>query len=812
MNQQLLKFYSKNYISILLCSLLFILSSFQQAQAQKQQVTFKIMNEKKEPVSFASVSIVEKKDSTRRISTNADVNGLLIVKLANGQYSILVTSVNYQSVSKIISVSNNTFFFNLTLAADTKALGDVTVVAKKPLMKQEDDKTIIDPEALVASSTNGYEVIEKTPGLFVDQDGNIYISSLTPATVYINGREMKMSAADVATMLKNLPPNAISKIEVLRTPSAKYDASGSGGIVNVVLKKGFKIGMTGSINSGIQQGVYGSKFLGLSINNNNGTTSSYLNVNYNRRNSYEDIITNRIFGTDSLLSQDASTKYPANNYFTSYGVAFPLSKKWDLDFDGSVMYQDFDNTTSNTGNIMKISTADTISENMNSVSYTGKFFRVSNGIEFKLKIDSLGSEWTHDLYYSYDRNRIEQQYTTLYYSPVNSSLSGYGYPDNDRNYFTYTTDLKKKWGNKFTLETGAKSSLLQFKSDAAYYKQSGGSDIADNSRTNTFHYTENINAVYLQGSKTFGKNLILKVGTRAENTNMNGQQLIPSDTSFQIHRTDLFPYIYLSKKVMTIAGYELRAYLIYRRSISRPVYDQLNPFPKYLDQYTTEVGNPSLRPQFTTNYEANISVNERPLFAVGINQTKDIFTNVVYQSAVNPSLAYRTYDNLGKNKEWYLRGLGAIPPGGKYFLVVGAQYNHNFYQGLYESQPLSFKKGTWTLFSFQSLKLDKYSQVSLHGFVRFNGQQQFYELSSFGSLNASLNRRFFKEKFIVTLSIADMFATNKNNFTIKQGSVDAYGLRQSDTRRYGINLRYNFGIHKKEDNSNTIFNAAPPVN
>src|SRR4028118_1092556 len=118
-------------------------------------------------------------------------------------------------------------------------------------MRQEDDKTIVDPENLAASSTNAFEILEKTPGLFVDQDGNVYLSSTTPARIYINGREQRMSTADIATMLKSLPPNSIASIEILRTPSAKYDANGGGGIVNVVLKKGVRIGLTGSANVGL---------------------------------------------------------------------------------------------------------------------------------------------------------------------------------------------------------------------------------------------------------------------------------------------------------------------------------------------------------------------------------------------------------------------------------------------------------------------------------------------------------------------------------------------------------------------------------
>ena len=203
-------------------------------------------------------------------------------------------------------------------------------------------------------------------------------------------------------------------------------------------------------------------------------------------------------------------------------------------------------------------------------------------------------------------------------------------------------------------------------------------------------------------------------------------------------------------------------------------------------------------------------MDERPILAVGINDTKDIFTNVIYQSDTSQRQALRTYDNLGKNKEWYFRGLGAIPPGGRYFFVAGAQYNHNFYQGLYENKPLSFKKGTWTFFTYQTFKIDKRSVITLNGFVRLKGQQQFYELTTFGALNASVNRKFMKDKLVATISISDMFATNRNNFTIEQGSIKASGFRQADTRRLGLNLRYNFGIRKKEENKN-IFNVEPPI-
>ncbi|MBK8952578.1 MAG: hypothetical protein IPM85_10155 [Chitinophagaceae bacterium] len=179
-------------------------------------------NLKKEAVPYANISILDRTDSLLSFNKIADSTGICNLKLVkNKQYIVTITSINYLPLEKRITFSGNQTIFTFILEAEGKTLEAAVVISRKPLIRQEDDKTIIDPENLAEASTNGYEVIEKTPGLFVDQDGNIYISSLTPATVQINGRDLRMSAADVATMLKSLPPNAISKIEIVRTPFSK---------------------------------------------------------------------------------------------------------------------------------------------------------------------------------------------------------------------------------------------------------------------------------------------------------------------------------------------------------------------------------------------------------------------------------------------------------------------------------------------------------------------------------------------------------------------------------------------------------------
>ncbi|MEP6615415.1 MAG: outer membrane beta-barrel family protein [Ginsengibacter sp.] len=768
--------------------------------AQQVRVSLKSINSKKEPIPFTTFSIAGLKDSGSTWNKVSDSNGIALFELARAQYIISVSAVGYRIIQKGINVKADPSSFIFVAENNSKTLSGITVTAAKPVIRQEDDKTIVDPENLAASSTNAYEILEKTPGLFLDQDGNIYLNSTTPAAIYINGREQKMSTADIATMLKNLPPNSIATIEILRTPSAKYDASGGGGIVNVVLKKGVKIGLTGSFTLGGNQGNYGNRFFGLNLNNNNGKVTTYLNMQFGRRNYYEEVKTNRLFALDSLLSQDAFSLYPTNNYYAGFGINFPVSKKWELNFDTRINYSSFINTTLNESQINKESSNAVITKNTTDVVNNGNTFNFSQGFSSKYKIDSAGSELSTDLSYNYSPNISDQSFLNTFVVPLIPANGGDGKIKTQLHFVSGQVNLLYKLPKKLTLETGVKSSYVTFENTTDYFRTASGNRIKDAGRTSSYDYKENINAAYVQASKNIN-GITIKIGTRAENTNMKGNQFIPNDTAFSIHRTDLFPYVYISRNLVKIMKYDLRGYLVYRRTISRPGYQLLNPSQRYVDQYLFETGNPSLRPQFTQNFEANVSVDERPILAIGVNDTKDIFTNVIYQADSSRSIAYRTYDNLGKNKEIYFRALGAIPPGGKYFIVAGIQYNHNFYQGSYEGKPLAFKKGSWSIFTYQTLKLTPTTQLSLNGFARFKGQLQFYELSNFGALNLSLNQQLLKKKLVVSMSMNDVFLTNNNNFKISQGSVNATGFRKGDTRRFGFNIRYNFGLRKKEESN-----------
>lgn len=783
----------KKIISI---TVLFLVISFG-LSAQITQLSLQLTNDKNEAFQNATAALYQLPDTL--LKEKKVVKGSIIFDVAiNTKYLIKITASGVQPVSREVAIADTAILLLIKLEAKINNLSNVTVIAKRPLIRQDDDKTIVDAEALANSSTNAYEILEKVPGTVVDQDGNVYLSSTTPATIFINGREMKLSSTDIASMLKSLPAGSVSKIEILRSPSAKFDAASSGGIVNIVLKKGVKLGTSGSVNLAYFQGVYGTQTGGINFNRSAGKLTSYFNYQFTNRNNFEKLNSDRLTPTDSLVSQKSYTTYPTLNNYIGGGLDYALKKNFNIGYDLRVSNNIGKSNAANPIDIVNAQNGALLEKNESNIFNKNRSLYIGNEISSKYKIDSLGSEWQTELDYYYYKNSNDQAYINQSILPVASSVKGDGENRNAKNIFVFQTDLTLKLPEKFTLEAGFKATLSSSNNSSAYFREDGsGIRKADSFQTNTFRYKEAITAAYFQVSRTFA-GFTIKPGVRFETTNIDGRQLVPTDTSFSIKRTDLFPYVFIKHNLWKMFGSPLIGSAIFRRSIKRPYYESLNPYPKYIDQYLFDVGNPNLKPQFTTNYEVNVTFDNFPVFSVGINHTKDIFSQVTYQDN-RTKIAYRTYDNLGKNKELYFKIIGGIPPGRKFFFYVGAQYNYNKYEGLYNNFPLNYSRGSYTFFMYQEYKMTKTFIVNMQGFMRTKGIQNFYELNTFGGLFVSVNKSFLNKKANVILSVNDLLQTNRVAFNIKQGNVAATGERINDTRRIGLTIRYNFGGKPSEE-------------
>ena len=748
-----------------------------------------ISNDKKEIVANATAEILQNIDSSILFTKTSNKATIFTLK-NNAEYILKITAVNTKTFYRKFQTGNNDTTLNIILQTATKQLDEVVVNSRTPLLKQEDDKTIVDAEQLASSSTNVFEVLEKTPGAIVDQDGNVYLNSSTPATININGREIRLSAVDLANLLKNLPASSISKIEVIRSPSAKYDAASSGGIVNIVLKKGVKLGINGSIDASHFQGVYGSQAIGFNVNNSKEKVNTYLSYNFSKKLNFEDLSSNRYTNSGGLFKQFANTKFDNTNNYIGAGINYEVNKKLSVNYDTRISATQNNSNINNNINISSLRTGNSIGQNISVVNNQGPSFFISNGIGTKYKIDSLGSEWSNTLDYTYFKANSSQEYQNLNILPVRNSLLGDGNVLNNKNTLSFKSDVVLKTKKKFTVEVGTKITYSLSKNNSVYFSDTSTGKYVDRLQTNRFKYTENIAATYLQIAKTFG-GLTIKPGIRYEYTDIRGQQIVPADTTFAIKRSDLFPYIFLRHKIAKVFGFNLVANAIVRRSITRPFYESLNPYPRYADQYTYDIGNPGLQPQFTTNYELNINADEFPVFSIGLNDIKNIFTTLTYSRG---DTLFRTYDNLGTNKEIYMRAVVGIPPGKKYFFYAGTQMNIMNYKGQYDNVPFTFKRSSFTFFMFQSYKPTPTLALSLNGFLRVNTVVNFFEIKPFGGLTFSGNKSILNKKMNVILTVNDIFKTNQNKFVINQPNFVADGFRYNDRRRLGIALKYNFGL------------------
>ena len=767
-----------------------------------QDLIIKIQDGEKEPLPGAVVQLAL--PSMEKIIQAADNAGIVSVSNLNpGKYGLKITFVGFQPLDTVITVKSGRNEYVFVLSEESFAISEIVVSARRPMIKQEEDKMIIDIESVASISTNTLEVLESTPGLIVDQDGGIYLSSATPAMILINGREQKMSGQDIMTLLRSLPPGSVQRIEVMRTPSAKYSASSSGGIVNIILKKGMKIGRFGSIRTGMNQGRFGNRFAGFSINNSGEYSTGYLNMELSHNDMLEELNSTRLLRPDTTLYQSSETRRQAQQGYIGYGVGFDAGKKMSLNYDGR-LNGSLPRSSSVNSNIIKTAEGIKVSETVNNINNKSSFINLRQEFGALYRIDTTGSEIDTRFSYGYNRSYNSQNYSTSFLVPSTSVILGDGQNEQQRHFLQLQSDFAYRLPYEIKLEAGYSGTYQNYFSNTRYYIISGGIRNEDLSRTGRYRYREHISSLYIQVSRELLWRILLKSGIRMEHTFMEGLQKIPMDTSFVVRRADWFPYLYLSRPVVTVAGFEVRAYAIYRRTIARPGYENLNPSVRYVDQFFYETGNPGLKPQFTTNMELNISVDDMPVFAWGINKTENIFSSVVYRDSRNINIAVRTYDNLGKNRETYFRIAVGIPPTKIYFFYAGAQYNRNIYDGFYEGAPLSFDRGSWRFFTYHSLRLTRQTRLTMNGYIITKGQMNLYEINTFGQLNFGLNQTFFNRKLSLTLSARDILRTMVNEFSLQQGNISTTGQRYSDTRRFGINIIWNFGIPEKKEKEKKI--------
>jgi iron complex outermembrane recepter protein len=764
-----------------------------------QSVTFNISDNKGYSLPGANVVMINLKDNTQFIaSAEIDGNAKLLLN-GNGLYSYEVTFVGYATDKDTIEVNSSELVKKITLVEALNVLGEVKVVGKRPLIRQDGERTIVDPEPMLGSVSNTLELLTVTPGLFVDQDGGIFLGNSTPAVIYINGREQRLSANDIANILRSLPPDNILRIEILRNPSAKFDASSSGGIINVVLKKGVKIGRFGSVNTGFNQGNLGNRFIGINLYDTGSKSGTYINLNYNKDALLDEMTSLRKSNAPFILNQGGNTERRSDNWFLGAGYNNDFSDKWSFTYDlrvnGSVSnsFTDYINTTTSFDGKALSRNTNVVEDRSPSISHNHDFSLVN-------KLDTSNSTITYKLTLSQNWNDNTQQYENVFTLPNRNGIFGEGETDRRRNLLQSQIDLVKQFTKEFRLESGLKYNFQTFNNDGRFLINNSQNQLVnDAGRNSQYDFREGIFAAYAQISHNFKNKISLTTGIRAESTNMNGDQIVPADTSFKVSRIDPFPFLFVSRDLIKMAGFPMKGFLTFRRTLSRPSYQNLSPAVRVLDLYNYQAGNPNLKPQFTNNVEFKIGFDDVEVLAFGKNYTSGIISNVLYNDPNNPELTVNTFDNVGKIDESYFKFVGALPPVFKYFFVFGGQYNYIKYDGLYNGAPINFARGSWQFYTFHRYNITPNTSISLQGFILQDGQRNLLELGDFGQLSFSVSQKFLDKKLSISLYARDVLRTMNTQFRLAQGNVLFEGEQYRDNQRFGATIRYNFGIPTKKN-------------
>ncbi|MES2005093.1 MAG: outer membrane beta-barrel protein [Bacteroidota bacterium] len=773
------------------------------AYSQTISISGQILSANKKPMASVSVSLLKKIDSSIQRAVVTDETGnFTIDQLRDGDWLLLTDAVGFKkNYSSVITIRQKSIVVPPIILQELapKELAAVTVVANKSYTEQKIDRTVVNVDALISNTgTNALEVLEKTPGVLVDENGTITFKGKSGVLVLIDDKPTYLSATDLAAYLKSLPSSALDKIELMDNPPAKYDAAGNAGVINIRTKKSKAKGFNGSVALSYGQAFYGRNNESLNLNYYTGKINLFTNIGYSEYNNIRILDVSRSYFTSSgnpvSVFKQQNTFYPkikGPNY--KFGFDYYRSPKttWGIVFTGSVSDRNEYRPTSSSVYNGSGSLDSSISANNYGRSH---FSKAGINLNYTHKFDSLGKTLSFDvdyIKYGSDANQTFANSTYASTGVMKSTQNILAQLPSNISIYAAKTDLSLPMPGKVKFEAGLKSSYVTSDNEANYFNINNGISTVDYDNTNHFIYKENINAGYLNLNKAF-KKLTLQAGLRAENTNGNGHQLgnaYKRDSAFSNHYTNIFPTAYFSYKLDSAGNNLLN--LSFGRRIDRPNYQDLNPFVFILDKFTYFAGNPFLRPQFSNEYKLSYTHKNKFTVAAFYDHISDVQIETIEQ---NGTTFISRNGNIG---DYYFASVSieaSLHPAKWWTMNIYAELDYNNYRGnLYSGYINSTAKWIYGTANNQFVLGNGWT-AELSGFYcgpRSNGQ---FDKIAFGQVNPAIQKKIWNNKASIKLSGRDIFNTNTStgNITNVPNVLASYRNRFYN-QSFTIGFSYSFG-------------------
>ena len=775
--------------------------TFAQAQTSPSRIYGRVLDAEGKNIDFATVALL--KDSVLFKTTFTEKDGLFnFDQLAYGKYLIKISVVGspiYQTDTLVLAASQAIIALpDIKIKAGATNLKEVNISGQKAFVERKIDRTVVNVDALISNAgTTALDVLSKSPGVNVDQNGTISLKGKNGVAIFIDDKPTYLSGADLENYLRSLPSSSLDQIELMTNPPAKYDAAGNGGVINIKTKKTKTAGFNGGINLSLNQGELSRSNNSFNFNYRKDKINVFGNLSYNLNNSFTDLDLNRKY-----KNADGSAKsyFNQNSYFRRHGNTFNLKTgldyyasdrtTWGIVLTGmNRISKQVNNNTSNLSNASMQLDSVIRAENIDQIKYQN----AGVNLNYRHKFKQAGRELTFDADYLLYKDKTNQTYYNFSYLPggalkYQDILTG-NLPSNI-NIYTAKVDYSHPLENKWKLDAGAKTAYTKTDNIADYFNTANGKTSADYEKSNHFLYEENINAAYLNVSRE-GKRFSLQAGLRYENTVSNGHQLgnlIKPDSTFKRTYNSLFPTVYFSYKLDTAGNNELG--LNYGRRIDRPYYQDLNPFFSPLDKFTYYVGNPFLKPSFTQSLELSHTYKNKITTTLGygwvrdeVNETIEIVNGTYYSRPAN--VGKTTVANVSVNAEIDLTKWVKLNAYVEYAKIVSKT---DFYTGflvtngsyLKASPNLQFKiSPTWN------------AEVNMRYQSKLSNVQFFLgEVHEFG---AAVQKKL-SAKSTLKLTANDIFRTRVYNGIINNlANTEANWVNRQDSRSVVVSYSYRFG-------------------
>jgi hypothetical protein len=793
----------------LLLATLILWSGIAFGQTNRGKISVTIVSDQQSAIENATVELLKAKDSSLVKVAITDKNGVAefenisfgsyILKASSaGRVTQLSSSFNLSSDQSLVTVPK------IGLQPDAKQLGNVTVTGKKPFIQKLNDRIVVNVEnSIISAGSSAMDVLERSPGVIVDQNDNISLRGRSGVIIMIDGKPTAMTGADLANYLKGLPSAAIERIDIITNPSAKYDASGNAGIIDIRMKKDQRFGTNGTLTAGYGQGIYPKANGGGTFNYRNKKINVFGNYNRGYFIGLNHLILDRNFYNNGVYNggdlKDNYAKTPFNTNTARVGADFFPSKKTIIGF---VVNGTFNHIRRNSGNNSIV--IDQNKQNKNtfaSLATNNDHNRnVVANVNFKHQFDSTGKELTADADYGSYHSTSLTRNATKYYKLDGTSLQPDYILDGDQDgqltFKTAKVDYVNPLGKTAKWEAGFKTSFVSSDNDAKFFDVSSGTPQNDVNKTNRFFYDENNNAGYLNISKNW-KKYNFQVGLRGEHTHIKTHQ-VNGDVFFDSSYFELFPsafFNYNLKEDQTIG-------VSVSRRIGRPGYSQLNPFLFLIDPTTYATGSPGLLPQFTWSYELSYTLKNLN-FTFGYSHTthsqnvviskfKDVFPNIPSDDNVTVQIPVNF-----SSTDYYGVSISAPIRVNKWWnMINNSNIYYQHFNGKLGTTQLDKGKPAADLRTNNTFTFKKGWTAELTGSVNSGGQYGFMVLDPQWGVGAGVQKLIMKSKGTLRFNITDIFWTNLPKAVITYDNYIEKWHAYRETRVANLTFTYRFGNNK----------------